>query len=452
MLSGSALLAVFIGSLALIFWLIIRARWDAFLALLAGAIVTGLVVGIPINELPGVIATGFGNTLSSIGITIGLGVMLGELLFASGAMRRIADTMVGAFGEKRSTLAVGLTGWLVSIPVFFDAAFVILIGLIRQLSQRTRISMVTLVTALAVGLIATHSVVPPTPGPLVVAENLGVDLGLFILYGAIVTLVATLVGGWLYGTWIGRNAVHYQEASDVPGEVRAEAAATQENAVPTATLSFGLLALPIVLILLNTIMGVAAKGTGVARFFAFIGEKNIALFVSVILASVALKPYFAEKVGDIIRRAVRSAGMILLVTGAGGSFGRVITTSGIGDYLVKTMTGWHMPVILLAFLFSQILRMAQGSTTVALVTTSSVLGPLVASLGVSPLLVALAICAGGIGLSMPNDSGFWVVNRFAGFDMRDTLRTWTAGGTIAGVVSLIVIYILSAMQGILPGI
>lgn len=313
--------------------------------------------------------------------------------------------------------------------------------------------MVTLITTLAVSLIATHAVVPPTPGPLVVAENLKVNLGLFILYGSVIMLIAVLVGGWLFGSWVGRNAPYYSDDPAQPAVTSTtESAATKETDQPGAVLSFGLLALPIILILLNTVVGVMAKGTKAANLFAFLGDKNVALFLSVIIASLALKPYFTDKVSSILSRAVQSAGMILLVTGAGGAFGAVLKESGVGDYLVQTMKDWNMPILLLAFLFAQLLRAAQGSTTVALVTTSSVLGPVVAGLDVSPLLVALAICAGGIGLSLPNDSGFWVVSRFGNLDVRDTLRTWTVGGTITGIVSLILVYILSLFQGILPGL
>lgn len=459
MVTGSLLLWIFVASLLLVFGLIVWAKLDAFLSLIAGSIVTGLVVGIGMDKLPGIITAGFGGTLGGIGITIGLGVMLGELLFAAGATQRIADTLIRAFGEKRSPLAIALTGWVVSIPVFFDAAFVLLIGLIRQISKRTRISMVTLVTALAVGLIATHAMVAPTPGPLVVAANMKINLGYFILYSAIVSLVAVLIGGWAYGVWAGRNAAPY-DGEDAPAPETAhesaaakEAAAAQESRqLPSAFLSYGILILPILLIVLNTVFAVAAKGSPTAKFFGFVGDKNVALFISVIVASLALKPYFQEKSGDVLSRAIKSTGLILLITGAGGAFGNVIQSSGIGNFLVDTMKGWSMPVILLAFLFSQILRIAQGSTTVALVTTSSVLGPMVGSLGVSPMLVALAITAGGIGMSMPNDSGFWVISKFGNFDMKDTFRTWTIAGTVTGLVALLTIFVLSLFSGILPGI
>lgn len=445
------LLWIFFGSLLLIFGLIVWAKWDAFLALIATAIATGLVVGIGLDKLAGTITGGFGSTLGGIGITIGLGVMLGELLSASGATERIADSLLRRLGDRRAVMAVALTGWVVSIPVFFDAAFVILVSLIRHISKRTRISMMTLITALAVGLITTHAVVPPTPGPMVVAENLRANLGYTILYAILVSVIAVLVVGVVYGRWIGRNAPPAED--DLPGE--AEAASPAERGrdnLPGSFLSFGLLALPILLILANTVVAAAAPGTGAARLFAFLGEKNIALFISVMAAMLTLRPYFRDETNKILANAVKACGTILLITGAGGAFGSVVQASGIGDYLVQVMTSWNMPILILAYLFAQILRMALGSTTVALVTTSSVLGPVIAQLGVSPVLAVLAICAGGIGLSLPNDSGFWVVTNFSGFEMRDTLKTWTVGGTLAGLVCLALVLVLSLFQGILPGL
>lgn len=447
------LLWIFFGSLLLIFGLIVWAKWDAFLALIATAIATGLVVGIGLDKLAGTITGGFGSTLGGIGITIGLGVMLGELLSASGATERIADSLLRRLGDRRAVMAVALTGWVVSIPVFFDAAFVILVSLIRHISKRTRISMVTLITALAVGLITTHAVVPPTPGPMVVAENLKANLGWLILYAIIISVIAILVVGVLYGRWIGRNAPPASD-DDASGAQQETAAAAEPGteSLPSAALSFGLLALPIVLILANTVVSAVAPGTGAARLFAFLGDKNVALFIAVLASLFTLRSYFKAQTNAILSNAVKACGTILLITGAGGAFGSVISASGIGDYLVEVMQAWNLPIIILAFLFSQILRMALGSTTVALVTTSSVLGPVVAQLGVSPVLVALAISAGGIGLSLPNDSGFWVVTNFGGFEVRDTFKTWTVGGTLAGLVCLILVLILSLFQGILPGL
>lgn len=222
---------------------------------------------------------------------------------------------------------------------------------------------------------------------------------------------------------------------------------------PSTTLSLSILLLPILLILIGSVMNMfLPKGTGVSRFFGFIGDKNIALLIGVLVAMISLKKYIKRSMNEVIITAVGSAGMIFLITGAGGAFGKVIQSSGIGDYFVTVFTQFNMPIILLGFILSQILRSSLGSTTVALVTTSSILGPVVANMGGSGILVGLAICAGGVGLSLPNDSGFWVVSRYANISVQDTLKSWTFGGSIAGVTALIIILILSLFTGVLPGL
>jgi len=189
-----------------------------------------------------------------------------------------------------------------------------------------------------------------------------------------------------------------------------------------------------------------------AAIFGFFGDKNIALLIGVIVAMVTMKPYIKKSVNELITVAAESAGLILLITGAGGAFGQIINDSGIGKYIVETLKDWSVSPIVLGFILSQILRSAQGSTTVALITTSAILGPVAATMGVSPILIGLAICAGGIGLSLPNDSGFWVVSRYGGLDEADTIRAWTLGGTICGVTAFIVVLILSMFAGALPGL
>ncbi|OMF74193.1 GntP family permease [Paenibacillus glucanolyticus] len=447
MLTGPMLIVVFLIALAFLFLLIIKWKVEPFLALTVIAFGTAIAIGIPLKEVPGIVTSGFGNTLVGVGILIGLGVIFGQFLGASGAVEKIAGSLLKIFGIKNSPAGLAMSGTLVSIPVFFDAAFVILSGLLKSLATRTGISIVTFVTALGIGLITSHNMIAPTPGPMVVAENTGADLGLFILYGILVAIPATLVGGFIYGMFIGKRIQTTEEV------VVAEEA---ENKAPrkeiSTSLSFGMLALPIVLILANTISKMLYPGTAIETFFGFIGDKNIALLISVFAAIIFLRPYIAEDSGKLYSEAIATGGMIVLITGAGGAFGAVINHSGIGDYLITTMQSWSIPVLMLAFIFSQILRASLGSSTVALVTTSSIMGPLVLDLGVSPILLGLAICAGGIGLSLPNDSGFWVVNRFGKLTVTQTLKVWTLGGFIAGLTALASVYVLSLFSGILPGL
>ncbi|GAE95402.1 gluconate permease [Gracilibacillus boraciitolerans JCM 21714] len=452
MITGSMLIIIFVLSLAALFFLILKMKLDPFISLIVVAFLTALVIGFPISDIPGIITQGFGDTLvGGVGILIGLGVIFGEFLGASGAIEKIAAGIMRIFGVKRSPAGLSITGIAVSIPVFFDAAFVILSGLLKSLAKKTGISIITFVTALGVGLILAHSMIAPTPGPIVVAENTGSDLGLFIIYGIICAIPAALVGGYFYGSFIGKR-IH-------PSLDEIEAQLPEIEAKPkkeiSSGLSFFLLGLPIILILLNTVTDLWLGDNSISKFLGFIGDKNIALLISLIVGIIVLKPYIDVPYNKLYTQAMNSAGgMIILITGAGGAFGAVIKQSGIGgDYLIDTMQGgWNIPILLLVFIFSQILRASLGSATVALVTTSSIMGPMAMELGVSPVLLGLAICAGAVGLSLPNDSGFWVVNKFGRLTIPQTIQAWSIGGFIAGLTALAMVYFLSLFTGILPGI
>ncbi|KYG26007.1 GntP family permease [Alkalihalobacillus trypoxylicola] len=455
MLTGNWLIVGFILALIVLFILIIKFKWDAFIALLLTAIGIGLVSEIPARNIPGVIADGFGGTLTGVGILIGLGIIFGQFLAASGAIEKIASSMLRAFGVQKSPYALAATSTTVAIPVFFDAAFIILNKLVFSLSLKTKISLATFVTILAIGLIVSHSLIIPTPGPLVVADQMMVDIGVFFLYGLFVAIFATLVGGVLYGTFIGKRIPNGNRLDDAKEEIEEAKDTENKREIPT-WLAYATLALPIVLILSNTVMNNVVfrdnQESIIPTIFAIIGDKNIALLISVIAAIFILKPYIKEDSSTVIKQAFEASGMILLITGAGGAFGKVVQETGIGDLLISLMQGLNMPALLLGFVFAQILRASLGSATVALVTTATIFGPMAADLGVSPVLLGLAICAGGIGLSLPNDSGFWVVSKFGRLSVSETLRVWSIGGFIAGLTALAVVYILSTMSAFLPGL
>ncbi len=455
MLTGNALIVGFVVALILLFVLIIKFKWDAFISLLIIAVGLGIISSIPAKEVPGIIATGFGNTLAGVGILIGLGIIFGQFLASSGAISKIASGMLRAFGVKKSPYAMAATSITVSIPVFFDAAFIILHKLIQNLSIKTKISLSTFVAILAIGLITAHSLIIPTPGPLVVADQTGADIGVFFIYGLLVSIPGVLVGGVLYGKFIGKRItnegrLHPSEVTDL--ENSQDSSGRKE--ISTA-LSFGMIALPIVLILSNTLINLLFRDNPehiIVSVFSVIGDKNVALLISVIVAMFTLKPYIKEDTKTIFSDAFDQSGMVILITGAGGAFGKVVQETGIGDLIIDMMQGLSMPALLLAFLFSQILRASLGSATVALVTTSAIMGPMAVELGVSPVLLGLAICAGGVGLSLPNDSGFWVVSKFGRLSMTETLRVWSIGGFLSGLTALACVYILSLFQGVLPGL
>ncbi len=302
MVTGNMLIVIFLLSLGALFCLILKVKLEPFLALIGVALATALVIGLPFAEVPGIVTSGFGATLTGVGILIGLGVIFGQFLAASGAIERIAQAVLRVFGAKKSPVGLALTGTAVSIPVFFDAAFVILSGLIKSLSKKTGISIVSFVTALGVGLIVSHSMIAPTPGPLVVAENTGSDLGLFILYGIICAIPATIVGGYLYGMFIGKHvksSVSLEESAD---EIAATTEAAPRKQISIG-LSFTLLALPIVLILINTVSTLFLSEGFAATSLGFIGDKNVALFISVIVAVVVLQPYISKPKQELYYRS-----------------------------------------------------------------------------------------------------------------------------------------------------
>lgn len=454
------LLAIFFAALVFVLVSIIKFKLHPFLALLLGGLLMGILAGMPLDKTAAAMAAGFGGTMQGIGIIIVLGVALGSLLHVSGCTSQIAALLLRVTGTANTPMAIALTGYIVSIPVFFDAAFVILVNLVKTLSRQGRVPFATLVTALAVGLITTHAMVIPTPGPIAVAATMGVNIGWFLLYAIIASLAGVLVGGVVYGKYLGTREEYKNDFANAFADELSEAEKREKETkkLPSGELGIFLIFFPIFIILLGTVAGIFLdKGTAEHTFFVFIGDKNIALLLGLFMGFFCLRQYLEESFNDLVNEACTQSGIILAITGAGGAFGKIINETGIGKQLVEGMTGLTdgtgALVLVAAFIISQVLRAAQGSTTVALVTTAAIFAPVVTGLeGVSPLLAALAICAGGIGLSLPNDSGFWVINRFGKFDVPGTMRVWTVGGTISGVTALIVVLILSMFTTSLPGL
>lgn len=451
----------FVVALAFVLISIIKFNLHPFLSLLVGGLLMGAVSGLGLVEIANGLASGFGGTMTGIGILIILGVILGEILHQSGCMEEIANLFITKLGKNNSPLALNLTGYIVSIPVFFDAAFVILVNLAKSISKKGKIPFVTLVTALGVGLITTHAMVIPTPGPTSVAGTMGANIGWFILYSIIASLPGSVAAGVVYAKHLGKTddfKDNFAQAFD--DEEVAEVKSAPVGPRPSGGLGIMLILFPIIVILVGTVatMMIADKESAMYTFFAFIGNKNIALLLGVIVAYAALKKYLPNDLNEITTSATIQSGSILAITGAGGAFGQIIGLSKIGDVVVNMLSGMTgssagVMVIIVAFLVSALLRLAQGSTTVALVTTSAIFAPIVAGLtGTSAILVGLAICAGGIGFSLPNDSGFWVVNRFSKFDVKQTFKAWTVAGSISSIVNLVVIIILSFFVGVLPGL
>ncbi len=452
------ILTAFIIALAFIIISVVKFKLHPFIALLLGAIIMGGLGGMDLSVTMDTICSGFGGTMGDIGILILLGVALGELLHNSGATRNIANYLLSLFGVKNTPLAMNIAGYLICIPVFMDAAFVILIDLLRQLSKEGKIVLNSLVCALIVGLLTTHAIVIPTPGPLAVASALGANIAWFIFYSLIISLPASIIGGVVYGKWLGKkypawgNVTIDETLPDMPA-VGENAVAVEERETASGKLGIFLILLPIILIIAGTIAVMKTpEDSAIYSAISLLSNTNIIMLFVVFIAFFALRKYLVDSFDTIVSNAAESVGSIIAIICAGGAFGSVISASGLGDFIVSGLQSIGVPLILLAYLLAIILHCGLGSITVALVTTSAVVAPLIAASGASPVLIGLAICAGGMGLSMPNDSSFWTVNKFSGLEVADTFRSLTIPVTLASLVAFGVVLILSACQGFLPGL
>lgn len=451
MLTGSGLVVVFILSIAVLLLLIIKFKLNAFVALLITAFATGVCVRMPFSEVADTVTAGFGDTLGGIGMVTGLGVMLGKFMYEAGGIESISNKILKAFGDKRSPIAASLSGFITGIPVFGDVVYIMFAPMLRLMSKKTGISMVTFAGSLAVATTCTFALVLPTAPPLAVAEELGLEIGVFFIYALVSAFVGMIAGGILYGYWINRidhKRNHFYTFEDM--EDIQPAAQKEENVKRMgAGLALSILLVPIILILLGSFVPMAV---GEVPIITFIGNKNFAMLVGVIYAAIVSRKFIKKAATQIMTEAADQIGLVLLITGAGGAFGKVLQATGIADYIAGTLSNFNIPILVLCFLISQIIRCAQGSTTVALITTASILSSTIAAGTVSPILCAIAICAGGIGLSLPNDSGFWAISRFFKISVTDTMRGWTMGGLVAGVAILIFVSLLSLCQGFLPGL
>ena len=494
------LILALIAGIATIVVIVLATRLDAFIALLAASVVTGIVAGQDLLSIVDAITTGFGNTLASIGIVIGLGVGIGKILEVSGAADSLARAFLRAFGKGREPWAMGTVGSLVSIPVFCDSGYVIMNPLARSIARVKRGGYVTLALALGCGMTLTHHMVPPTPGPLAATGILGADIGSVILTGVIFTvfLLPVVV---IYARWIGPKLEPVLNAAvkhDVYGSVTATSAQAQgvegggENAEPGsvstitgedsdnsneagsddetptvnnetgatknpgAFLGFLPLIVPLLLIVGNTVSTAIDKNaqgelsgdtyepSAWVAPLAFLGNPVIALMIGLILAVYTLLPRVTprNKVQNWLADGAASAGLILLITGAGGAFGMVLTESGVGDALAEAIASISLPAFLVPFLIASLVRIAQGSGTVAMITAASVTAPLIAPLGLSPLVAVMACTAGSMVFSYFNDSYFWVVTRFTGLDGINAIKGWSGITTAVWAGSIPLLFVL----------
>ncbi|WP_100011618.1 GntP family permease [Lentibacillus sediminis] len=446
--TGLILLAVF--GVALLLFLVMKTKLQAFIALLVVSYLIGLLSGMSPEEVLQAVSDGMGGTVAEVAIIIGVGAMFGEILKASGGAERLAMTLMDKFGEKRVNWALMLTGFIISIPVFLDVAFVILIPILYSLAQKTKKSLLFFAIPLLAGLAVTHSFVPPTPGPIAVSSLLGANLGWVILFGLIAGIPAAIIAGPIFGTYISKK-IHVEVPKEMLKNMADEARGkVYDKDLPSFRMIASLILLPLFLILLNTFTSASLpEGSTLRSALTFVGNPGVALTITALLTFYLLgtrRGYSKDEIQEIATKALEPAGIIILITGAGGVFGQVLVETGIGDIIADTMTNLNMPILVFAFIVSGAVRIAQGSATVAMVTAASLVSPVIDTLGIEGPMLALmviTIASGATIASHVNDSGFWLVNRFLGLSEKDTLKTWTVMETIIGFVGFGVALILS---------
>lgn len=450
--SGIQMVSGLILGVIVLILLVLKTKIHAFLALIIGASIAGLVGGMVPGDVAGAISAGFGSTLASVGIVIGLGVMMGRILEITGAAETLAYSLIKFVGKKKEEWAMAIAGYIISIPIFVDSAFVILNPLVKTLSKKTGKSVIAIGVSLAVGLVLTHSIVPPTPGPLGVAGIFGVDIGLMIALGLGFGIPLMIVGV-LYAKWLGKKIYQLPSDESESGYVRPEKEMTypelleivneRSKELPSFARSFLPILIPIILIFINTTLSALELTEGFYGIFTFLGTPIIAVGLGLITAIYALAGKLSRNTTlEEMEKGIQDAGIILLVTGAGGALGNVLRTSGTGDYIAQQIADLPLPAVLIPFFVASMVRLVQGSGTVAMITAASISAPILAQLDVNMALAAQAAALGSLIFSYFNDSFFWIVNRMLGIkNVKEQILVWSVPTTLMWFTGLILILI-----------
>lgn len=404
-------LAALIG-LALLLVLIIKFKIHAMISILIGAITIGIVAGMPFTEIVTAVNDGISNTLKGIALLVGLGSMFGAILEASGGAQTLAVTMVKKFGDEKAAWALGITGLVIAMPVFFDAGLIILIPLAFSLAKRTKRSSLFYVIPLLAGLAVGHAFIPPTPGPV-------------------------------WGSVCGKKYM-----VPVPEHV-ANQEDIDESKLPKFATIVLIILIPLVLIILKSLSGVIDAMAPVAPVFTFLGEPFVALLIATVVAMFILGKrhgYSLEELEKIMTKSLEPTGLILLVTACGGVLRYMLQYSGIGELIGNAVASVNMPIVLVAFLVAALVRICVGSATVAMTMAAGIIAAMPGIADLSPLYLACTVAAvagGSTVCSHFNDSGFWLVRSLVGLDEKTTLKTWTIMETLVGFTGFVVAFIIS---------
>lgn len=444
MIDSTLLIAVFAGIIVLL-TLILRFKVQAFIALLIASILVGIIAGMPPLDIITTMKDGMGNTLGFVAMVVGLGAMFGAILEHSGGAGALARYLIGKAGEKRTSWALTATGFLVAIPVFFDVAFIILVPLIYSLQRTTKKSLLLYGIPLLAGLAITHTFIPPTPGPVAVADILKADLGWVILFGFIVGVPTAIICGPVFGKYIAKR-IHLEAPP-------AEIIEPKEDKLPSVGMIVTIIGIPIVLIVLNTLVNSPLGASwglseGVRDWMQMVGHPFTALILANLIAWYFLglkRGMAAATLQRITTKSMEPAGIIILLTGAGGVFKEMLINTGSGEMLANYFAEKGLPLLLFAFIVAALVRILQGSATVAMITAAGVTAPILQQVDgeMDKALLVIAIASGATILSHVNDSGFWLVSKYLGMTEQQTFRSFTLMTTILSLVGFSLVSLIS---------
>jgi gluconate:H+ symporter, GntP family len=425
-----------IAGIASIILLTVKFRVHPFFALLIACFVTGLGVEIPPADILVFIKNGFGDVMSKLAIIIVLGTTIGVLLEKNGSTKVMANFILELAGPKRASLALSFTGFIVGLPIFCDSGYIVLNGINKSITRKAGMSVAQMSISLASGLYAVHCLLPPHPGATTAAITLNVDLGILIGYGILIAIPAMLIGHW-WAVYAGRRSSY--EPASIPEEE------DDNSTKPSVLASFLPVVIPIVLMAIKSIIGLTNMNDGLAKDLLMLaGDPAVALAIGVLLALAGINN--RKELSHHLSAAVEKAGSILVIIGAGGAFGAVLAATHIGDHFGNTFNLGTIG-IWFPFLLTCIIKTAQGSSTVAIITASSIVLPILPALGLDSsnghLLAVLSMGAGSMMLSHTNDAYFWVVSKFSDISINTMLRVHTVASLLMGMLTMIIIYILS---------
>lgn len=439
----SQLIAAALIGLAVLLVLIIGVKLHAMLSILISACVIGIISGMDVQTIIDSVSEGIGSTLKSIALLVGLGSMFGAVLEISGGAQRIASTLVKWFGEKKAAWALGITGLVIAMPVFFDAGLIILIPLALALAKNTKRSSLYYVIPLLAGLAVGHAFIPPTPGPILVASLLGVDLSYVIIVGLLCGTVAMILAGPVFGSFIGSKI-----NVPIPANI-AEMPEYEESKLPSFGTVVGIIFIPLVLIIAKTVANLFIPNSSIMPVLTFLGEPFVALSIATIAAMVILgikHGYSREELEKVMTKSLEPTGMILLVTACGGVLKYMLQSSGLGEVIGNLVSGGGLPMVVVAFIIAVLVRISVGSATVAMTMAAGIVAAIPGVSELSPLYLACctaAVAGGSTVCSHFNDSGFWLVKSLLQIDEKTTLKSWTIMETIVGASGFAVALVIS---------